>query len=458
MSDKEDAFIKIDSLYDLKQITDVKIRPNSNEIFYTINQANKEDNSYRQAIWRFREKPIKFTQGLPRDGGMKWSPDGKTLAFVSIRGVIPQKPDSQPPKPQIFLIPFDGGEAEQLTKLSTGVTGNFEWSKDGSKIIFISRMNEEELSEPSEEEKKDLISEEHIIHGTNKKKAEETKIEPRIIKRTEYRAGTSYKDDRKGQIHVIDVETKKVKRWTNSLEDDYTFAYLSNDNTLAYTSRQKPGEGDETRNWELVKIDSEGKTEIVIDDHYGWGFFFELSPNNQYAVSTITNKELGTLAQDQLCLYDLKKKTRKYLANDIDNSKYNLKWSEDNKFVYFIVPNQGIESIWRIEVETEKLEQIVKADRVIAGYDLSKDGNWIAYHARNVNDPSQLYQYQIEDKKDELIDAPNDKFLKKIALGKRLRHSLPSPKCRLPATTTARHAACHAITASMQMVSNTIPR
>ena len=160
MSKKEDSKekqkITVDDLHNLKQIVDVKIRPNSSEVYYIVNQANKDDNGYRNSIWRFREEPQQFTQGLPSDFSLKWSPDGKTLAFISVRAVLkkpaPGKP-MEPPKPQIYLMPFDGGEALQLTKMPNGVT-HFEWSQDGKKILFISRLNKEELAEPSPDEMK----------------------------------------------------------------------------------------------------------------------------------------------------------------------------------------------------------------------------------------------------------------------------------------------------------------
>jgi len=414
-----DKFVSIDDLYQLKQVTDVSIRPHTNDVYYTINQANKEDNGYRQSIWRCIEEPEPFTQGLPRDSNMQWSPDGEKLAFISARGVQSgnNSGDAKPIKPQIFLISPNGGEAVQLTNIPTGVS-NFRWSRDGKKIVFISRMNKEELETPSDEEKKDLLPDELTLMAINQKKLEDKKIEPRIITRSEYRAGTSYKDDRKGQIHILDIATKKIERWTNSLEDDFTFAFLTNDNSFALTSRQKTGEGDQSRNWEIVKISPKGEVEILVDDHYGWGVYFEPSPNGEFLVTNIDNKELGTLGQSSLCLYKLKDCSRKILAKEIDNEKYSPKWSEDNNFVYFFVFEKGLADIWRIEIKTEKIEKIVEGDREIVGFDISKDGEILAFHSLYVNDPSRVYRFHIPSKKEELIHAPNEEILKKKILGK----------------------------------------
>jgi dipeptidyl aminopeptidase/acylaminoacyl peptidase len=190
--------ICLEDLFQMKQISEPTFRPSTNEVYYVINQANKQDNNYRAAIWRVQDnKSSQFSQGLPRDTNIKWSPDGKQLAFISVRGVVGQsnkQDDSTPPKPQIFLIPFDGGEARQLTNAKNGVH-DFKWSQDGSKIAFTSAMNKEEMQEPTKEELKDFDSDIIMLNELKKKKAEKEKTDPKVIRRNVYRAGTSFKDD-----------------------------------------------------------------------------------------------------------------------------------------------------------------------------------------------------------------------------------------------------------------------
>jgi dipeptidyl aminopeptidase/acylaminoacyl peptidase len=54
------------------------------------------------------------------------SPDGSKVAFTS----------SRTEKPQLWLLPLDGGESRQLTDLPQGVGGGAVWSPDGRKIAF----------------------------------------------------------------------------------------------------------------------------------------------------------------------------------------------------------------------------------------------------------------------------------------------------------------------------------
>jgi dipeptidyl aminopeptidase/acylaminoacyl peptidase len=61
------------------------------------------------------------------------SPDGTHVAFMSTRKE----------KPQLWLLPLDGGEPRQLTDFPQGVGGGTEWSPDGSKIAFTAGLQEE---------------------------------------------------------------------------------------------------------------------------------------------------------------------------------------------------------------------------------------------------------------------------------------------------------------------------
>jgi dipeptidyl aminopeptidase/acylaminoacyl peptidase len=61
------------------------------------------------------------------------SPDGSKVAFTS----------SRTEKPQLWLLPLNGGEPRKLTDLAQGVGGGAVWSPDGTKIAFTAGPQEE---------------------------------------------------------------------------------------------------------------------------------------------------------------------------------------------------------------------------------------------------------------------------------------------------------------------------
>src|SRR5258708_34647284 len=85
------------------------------------------------------------------DSEPRWSPDRKLIAFASNR---------DKPKSQIYLIPFDGGEARALTNLEEGSVQSLVWSPDGRRIAFLYRITpEDRCKDPKKErEEKELSS------------------------------------------------------------------------------------------------------------------------------------------------------------------------------------------------------------------------------------------------------------------------------------------------------------
>ena len=93
---------------------------------------------------RGRRGARQLTLGARHDRQPRFSPDGRTLAFISDRrAIVEEEPDQRgtgregpasPPariRTRSTCCPLDGGEARRLTDLPRGVDA-FEWSPDGT--------------------------------------------------------------------------------------------------------------------------------------------------------------------------------------------------------------------------------------------------------------------------------------------------------------------------------------
>ena len=89
------------------------------------------------------------TESKPHtDSAPRWSPDCRTLAFLSDR-----QEDGQP---EIYLIDRDGGEARQLTNLR-GAIDDLEWSPNGRYLAFLLTDPETEEDQRRKQAKDDAI-------------------------------------------------------------------------------------------------------------------------------------------------------------------------------------------------------------------------------------------------------------------------------------------------------------
>jgi dipeptidyl aminopeptidase/acylaminoacyl peptidase len=116
------------SLAEIPRVQDVQLSPDGRSVSYMLARADWKTNLLVAHIWRqpvTGGPPTQLTSGESGELLARWSPDSRTLLFLS-RG-------------QIWLIPADGGTPRQLTKHATGVYGGAPpaWSPDGSSIYFL---------------------------------------------------------------------------------------------------------------------------------------------------------------------------------------------------------------------------------------------------------------------------------------------------------------------------------
>ncbi|WP_433237057.1 S9 family peptidase [Streptosporangium sp. CA-135522] len=118
--------LSLSDLYRIAVPEDPQLHPGGSSVAYVVVTADRESDENRSEIWLVAPgaEPRRLTGG-PRDSSPRWSPDGRSLAFLRpVDG-----------KPQIHLLPLDGGEPRVLTAASLGA-GAAVWSPDGTRIAY----------------------------------------------------------------------------------------------------------------------------------------------------------------------------------------------------------------------------------------------------------------------------------------------------------------------------------
>ena len=130
--------MKPSDLADLIVASSPAVSPDGSLIAFVVNRVDKEDNGYRSQIWLVQgdgsAPPRPFTSGLYKDANPVWSPDGSRLAFTSTRGE-----GENGPKATLHVAPVTaGGEVVQLAMLTEGAD-ELRWSPNGRTLAFASR-------------------------------------------------------------------------------------------------------------------------------------------------------------------------------------------------------------------------------------------------------------------------------------------------------------------------------
>ncbi len=130
-----------------------------------------------------------FTGGTKSDRHPRWSPDGKRILFESSRSG----------NNQLWTIALAGGEAQQLTHLSTGASEG-TWSPDGKHVAFVSAVWPEYSTKPFAES-----------DALNKKRQDDIDTNPvkaRVFTRLFFRHWDEYVDDKRQHLFVLDLDAQ----------------------------------------------------------------------------------------------------------------------------------------------------------------------------------------------------------------------------------------------------------
>lgn len=407
--------ITIEDLYRLYDIEELQFTPDGCYIAYVRSQPQRESNDYQRNIWLVardgQTPPLQLTRG-GKDRQPRWSPDGKTLAFVR----TPQAGESSA-RPQIYLLPVfaPGGEARPLTQAQNGASTP-RWSPDGQWLAFLApstaeeRAEEDEGSEP--DEPVDALDRQHRQERAQQEERE--RLDPRIIERIPYRQGTSYLDGRSAQICVIATseageEAAKARRLTDS-EAPYTALEWAADGQSLLTARSAYPERDEPfRTMALYRIALEDgeemrlTPEIEADGLAYSNFAPQATPDGSGRIAYLRiPRELSSRANVRLTVLPADGTTDGTSAYELcgagkagtlERSVEQFAWAADGESLHFSAGDRGDVGIYRVGVRVEGVagyEQVVAGRQQVLSFALAADGA-LAYGSCTPDVPPELY-------------------------------------------------------------------
>ncbi len=386
----ERRYLQVEDLLAIKLAGDCQISPDGSRVAYVLQEINKEKNEYHSAIWLAREgqEPVRFTSGV-KDHSPRWSPDGRYLAFISNRSG----------SNQIWLLPLEGGEARQLTRIKGGVS-NPVWSPDGKYLAFTAKLTTEGiLPEGKDEEEKDLY----------KKYTKDVKVITRLFYKLD---GVGYFTDKRSHICIVPVDGGEPRQLTTGEFDHTSPAWTPDGKGLIFSANRLEDADHHPWYADLWYIDREGGEPVRLTP--GDGKLAAHAPSVSPDGSLVAF--LGALPEEQgyglTGLYVLERGTGKIrrLAQSLDRSFGNqvstdmpapaggtLTWSPDGRWVYGLISDSGMVHLVRVGAQTGAVVPVTGGDRVIHAFSLTPDCRQAALAYATPASPADVYLARLDE-------------------------------------------------------------
>ena len=217
------------------RIGSARLSPSSKLAVCDLTRHDLENELTTTSLWRIdlaSGEARQLTQDSSSNTSPSWSPDGAQIAFLSDRYGVKQ----------VFLLPIDGGEAQQFTDLKQGVDGPPVWSADGEMIAFTATTDTEPRDPTA----------------------------PYRVTRFIYRFdGVGYLDDAVQNIFVQSIHGGDARQLTDDAHMDRTLRWSPDGREILYLASFDPDRSD-LFSAKLRVVNLQGDVEEILG--LDWGF------------------------------------------------------------------------------------------------------------------------------------------------------------------------------------------
>ena len=374
-------------------LSDPHISPDGKLVAYVVTKVDRAQNRRNSAIWMVAadgsRAPWQFTTSPQSVSSPRWSPDGRSLAFISSRPSAEGNSQEQP-RPQVYVLSLEGGEARRVTNLKNGVS-LFQWSPDGSRLVVVSRIGPSD-SRPENKDRSDVRHYKNIRYKFN---------------------DTGWFDDRRTHLWVVDVKTGTAQQITEGHDWNDSDPQWSPDGTkIAFVSNRTGKEYEDSRNADVWVVSAEGGALTKISDHEESDNSPRWSPDGKTIAFIGATRERE---HPKIWLVPATGGTASVLAaNGLDLIPTGLEWADDGRALFFETGVKGEYHLFRVDLASKAIAQVTTGARAVRAVDFSKGA--MVYTVNDFKHLDDLYIADLNGKNERQLTRLNQALWKQLQL------------------------------------------
>lgn len=399
----KDGKLSPETLWSFGRIGDVSVSPDGKKVLYTLTYYSISENKGNAEIYTMNtdgSEVKRLTTTASSEWNVIWNPKGDKIGFIYAdeSGV------------NIYEMNPDGSNRKAISDFKEGDLEGFSYSPDGKKIVYVRAVP-----------KQDKFAK--LKEGLDKTTG-------RINDDLAYRHWDQWVDA-VPQPFIADFDGKKIGEGENLLKGTEfespmrpwggmeQIAWSPDSKSIAYTCRKKTGKDyafSTNSDIYLYNIETK-KTQNLSDGMMGYDQNPVFSPDGKMIAWESMERDGYEADKIRLMVYKFESGKAEYYTPDFDQNVGGLKFSKDNKWIYFVSDYHAVDNIYKISMEDKAIKQITSGVHDYTSVHFAADGKLIGENM-SMSHPNEIWLIDEKTKEQKKVSTCNDDLMAKIKWGK----------------------------------------
>lgn len=399
----KDGKLSPEALWSFGRIGEVSVSPDGKKVLYTLTYYSISENKGNAEIYTMNidgSDVQRLTTTASSEWNVIWNPKGDKIGFIYAdeTGV------------NIYEMNPDGTGRTAISDLKEGDLEGFSYSPDGTKVVYVRAVPKQDKYAKLKE-------------GLDKTTG-------RINDDLAYRHWDNWVDAIP-QPFIADFDGVTIGEGKNILENTEfespmrpwggmeQITWSPDSKSIAYTCRKKVGkEYAFSTNSDIYLYRLEDNTTINLSEGM---MGYDQNPvfsNNGKMIAWESMERDGYEADKlRLMVHNFESGKTEYYTPDFDQNAGGLKFSNDDKWIYFISDYHAVDNIYKINIDDKAIKQLTDGVHDYTSVDFAADGKLIG-QKMSMSHPNEIWVIDEATKEQKKISTCNDDLMAKIKWGK----------------------------------------
>jgi dipeptidyl aminopeptidase/acylaminoacyl peptidase len=393
----------------MDRISDWQVSPDGSLVVFSVSVTDLEANRRRSDLYLARvdgSDMRRMTTNPASDGQPRWSPDGKSIFFLSSRS------GSQ----QVWRLALEGGEPEQVTNLSLNVDA-LQISPNGKFLVFSMAV----FPGKRPDETKTVLDDK-----------QKSKASGMLYDRLFIRHWDSWEDGTRNHLFVFPLPSGPARDLMSDMVADCPskpfggaeeYAIAPDGATIVFSAKDAGREEAWSTNFDLfvTSADGSGKPKKITSNP-AWDAQPVFSPDGKTLAYLAMSRAGYEADRFDIVLRDLRSGSERKVVLRVDDSLNgdrsagDLEWSADGKELFCTADHLGQHSVFAVNVATGKARIIVEQGTAVSPKALPA-GN-VLFGLHSLLGPTELYAVDRNGKSMRRVTHVNDARVSSAKFGK----------------------------------------